>query len=146
MGAILRRLEVSFLSVGSLSQNMLFHASNLLRDCCNLEWVKIQMLDNDRHVSKIVTSISPALVGQYQGTVNLWRCPELRELSLVGFSTQILPTVGVEFGTLNYGPYFINPLKRQIQALPKLCIATLNYAIFWTKTQGYSSRRRTTLM
>ncbi|KAF9330560.1 hypothetical protein BG006_006462 [Podila minutissima] len=146
MGTTLRRLEISFLIVGSLSDYVLGQVSDLLRGCRNLQWAKIQMLDSDRHICKIATSTSPALVGRYQGTVDLWRCPELRELHLVGVETQSLPSAGEAFGTLNYGPYFINPFKRQIQALPKLCLATLNYATFWTKTQGYSSRGWTTLM
>ncbi|KAG0035322.1 hypothetical protein BGZ81_009818 [Podila clonocystis] len=149
MGRTLRRLEISFLDVGFLGcyDYVLSQVSNLLRNCRNLQWAKIQMLDRDRRMSKISTRTSPTLVGKVQGAVSLWCCPELSELHLVGFATLNLPVADNQsYGTTNYGPYFIQPLKRQIEALPKLYIATLNYATFWTKTQGYSPKRWTSLM
>lgn len=146
MGTTLHRLEIAFLGMyfqvgyASSGSNMLKSVSRLLENCPNLQWAKIKMLDWNRGMSKISTGSSPALVGVHQGHIHLWRCHELRELHLVGFDTTILPkTGGDDYGMWNYGPYFINPLKRQIQALPKLCTATLNYATFWTKAHGYSS-------
>lgn len=146
MGTSLHRLEIAFLGMyfqagyDSSESNMLKSVTRLLENCPNLQWAKIQMLDWNRGMSKISTGRSTSLVGFHQGHTHLWRCPELRELHLVGFDTTILPRTNDDnYGMWNYGPYFINPLKRQIQALPKLCTATLNYATFWTKTHGYSS-------
>ncbi|KAG0040625.1 hypothetical protein BGZ82_000583 [Podila clonocystis] len=148
MGTTLRRLEISFLDVGFFNgyDYVLSQVSDLLRNCRNLQWAKIQMLDRDRRMSKISTRTSPTLVGKYQGAVSLWCCPKLSELHLVGVATLNLPVAdNGSYGTSNYGHYFIQPLKRQIEALPKLCIATLNYVTFWTKTQGYSPKRWTSL-
>ncbi|KAF9391472.1 hypothetical protein CPC16_004313 [Podila verticillata] len=146
MGTTLHRLEIAFLGMrfqvgyDPSASNMLKSVARLLQNCPNLQWAKIQMLDWTRGMSKISTDSSTALVGFQQGYTHPWRCRELRELHLVGFDTTILPrTGGDDYGMWNYGPHFINPLKRQIQALPKLCTVTLNYATFWTKTHGYSS-------
>ncbi|KAF8972878.1 hypothetical protein BGZ52_009878, partial [Haplosporangium bisporale] len=127
MGTTLHRLEIAFLGMrfqvgyDPSASNMLKSVARLLQNCPNLQWAKIQMLDWTRGMSKISTDSSTALVGFQQGYTHPWRCRELRELHLVGFDTTILPrTGGDDYGMWNYGPHFINPLKRQIQALPKL--------------------------
>ncbi|KAG0340346.1 hypothetical protein BG000_000122 [Podila horticola] len=65
MGSTLQRLEISFLDMGHMSSfgSILTQVSNLLMNCRNMQWAKIQMLDSDRYMSKISTCTSPRLVG-----------------------------------------------------------------------------------